>query len=132
MASASGAMAKHEQILVLDPPTDLKFKGGLAGRRAGRVAAAPGAPSPSPAATAPPARVRAPPPPARRGRRHLAARGRLGAAVALGPAELGRAGRGAAGRGAGGLEGAALSGSPGKRTPPAGQCIWDLSSRTED
>ncbi|MBZ3872994.1 Vesicle-associated membrane protein-associated protein A [Sciurus carolinensis] len=27
MASASGAMAKHEQILVLDPPTDLKFKG---------------------------------------------------------------------------------------------------------
>ncbi|XP_020951714.1 vesicle-associated membrane protein-associated protein A isoform X3 [Sus scrofa] len=26
MASASGAMAKHEQILVLDPPTDLKFK----------------------------------------------------------------------------------------------------------
>uniref|UniRef100_A0A2I3HFM0 Vesicle-associated membrane protein-associated protein A n=1 Tax=Nomascus leucogenys TaxID=61853 RepID=A0A2I3HFM0_NOMLE len=28
MASASGAMAKHEQILVLDPPTDLKFKVG--------------------------------------------------------------------------------------------------------
>ncbi|XP_038940072.1 vesicle-associated membrane protein-associated protein A isoform X2 [Rattus norvegicus] len=27
MASASGAMAKHEQILVLDPPSDLKFKG---------------------------------------------------------------------------------------------------------
>uniref|UniRef100_A0A2K6FJA6 Vesicle-associated membrane protein-associated protein A n=1 Tax=Propithecus coquereli TaxID=379532 RepID=A0A2K6FJA6_PROCO len=27
MASAAGAMAKHEQILVLDPPTDLKFKG---------------------------------------------------------------------------------------------------------
>ncbi|KAM4841250.1 vesicle-associated membrane protein-associated protein A isoform 1-T1 [Thomomys bottae] len=27
MASASGAMAKYEQILVLDPPTDLKFKG---------------------------------------------------------------------------------------------------------
>ncbi|XP_077886568.1 vesicle-associated membrane protein-associated protein A isoform X1 [Ictidomys tridecemlineatus] len=27
MASASGSMAKHEQILVLDPPTDLKFKG---------------------------------------------------------------------------------------------------------
>ncbi|XP_037661443.1 vesicle-associated membrane protein-associated protein A isoform X2 [Choloepus didactylus] len=27
MASASGTMAKHEQILVLDPPTDLKFKG---------------------------------------------------------------------------------------------------------
>ncbi|KAM4802882.1 vesicle-associated membrane protein-associated protein A isoform X3 [Urocitellus parryii] len=26
MASASGSMAKHEQILVLDPPTDLKFK----------------------------------------------------------------------------------------------------------
>uniref|UniRef100_A0A2R9CHC5 MSP domain-containing protein n=1 Tax=Pan paniscus TaxID=9597 RepID=A0A2R9CHC5_PANPA len=27
MASASGATAKHEQILVLDPPIDLKFKG---------------------------------------------------------------------------------------------------------
>ncbi|KAL6043395.1 hypothetical protein STEG23_007975 [Scotinomys teguina] len=27
MASASGAMAKHEQILVLDPASDLKFKG---------------------------------------------------------------------------------------------------------
>lgn len=27
MESTSGAMAKHEQILVLDPPTDLKFKG---------------------------------------------------------------------------------------------------------
>ncbi|XP_001512295.2 vesicle-associated membrane protein-associated protein A isoform X1 [Ornithorhynchus anatinus] len=26
-AAAAGAMAKHEQILVLDPPTDLKFKG---------------------------------------------------------------------------------------------------------
>lgn len=43
MASASGAMAKHEQILVLDPPSDLKFKGkpprmrpsGEWGRRAG-------------------------------------------------------------------------------------------------
>ncbi|XP_074060226.1 vesicle-associated membrane protein-associated protein A isoform X1 [Macrotis lagotis] len=27
MAAAAGAMAKHEQILLLDPPTDLKFKG---------------------------------------------------------------------------------------------------------
>nr|XP_054306325.1 vesicle-associated membrane protein-associated protein A-like [Pongo pygmaeus] len=27
MASAFGAMAKHEQILVLNPPIDLKFKG---------------------------------------------------------------------------------------------------------
>uniref|UniRef100_A0A8C6DHV4 Vesicle-associated membrane protein-associated protein A n=1 Tax=Moschus moschiferus TaxID=68415 RepID=A0A8C6DHV4_MOSMO len=27
MVSTSGTMAKHEQILVLDPPTDLKFKG---------------------------------------------------------------------------------------------------------
>uniref|UniRef100_A0A2K5BZB2 Vesicle-associated membrane protein-associated protein A n=1 Tax=Aotus nancymaae TaxID=37293 RepID=A0A2K5BZB2_AOTNA len=27
VASASGAVAKHEQISVLDPPTDLKFKG---------------------------------------------------------------------------------------------------------
>lgn len=34
MASASGTMAKHEQILVLDPPTDLKFK-GWQGRPAG-------------------------------------------------------------------------------------------------
>uniref|UniRef100_A0A8C3D975 Vesicle-associated membrane protein-associated protein A n=1 Tax=Corvus moneduloides TaxID=1196302 RepID=A0A8C3D975_CORMO len=25
--AAAGALAKHEQILVLDPPTDLKFKG---------------------------------------------------------------------------------------------------------
>lgn len=33
MASASGAMAKHEQILVLDPPSDLKFKGRQAGAR---------------------------------------------------------------------------------------------------
>ncbi|XP_020841209.1 vesicle-associated membrane protein-associated protein A isoform X2 [Phascolarctos cinereus] len=27
MAAVAGAMAKHEQILLLDPPTDLKFKG---------------------------------------------------------------------------------------------------------
>lgn len=39
MASASGAMAKHEQILVLDPPSDLKFKGRLAGTRPSRAGA---------------------------------------------------------------------------------------------
>lgn len=29
MAIASGAMVKHKQILVLDPPTELKFKGSF-------------------------------------------------------------------------------------------------------
>lgn len=33
--AAAGALAKHEQILVLDPPTDLKFKGEEGGTRRG-------------------------------------------------------------------------------------------------
>ncbi|KAJ8784351.1 hypothetical protein J1605_008356 [Eschrichtius robustus] len=54
MASASGAMAKHEQILVLDPPTDLKFKDSIrsvkpAGSRNPRYTPTPDRPiSPSP------------------------------------------------------------------------------------
>lgn len=68
MASASGAMAKHEQILVLDPPSDLKFKGRLAGtlrsgaeagagaggrRRGGRAVLPSPTPRPSVGAAAP-------------------------------------------------------------------------------
>lgn len=57
-------MAKHEQILVLDPPSDLKFKGRLAGtrpsgagaggrRRGGRAALPSPTPGPSVGAAAP-------------------------------------------------------------------------------
>lgn len=35
--AAAGVLAKHEQILVLDPPTDLKFKGRVIEKSRGRA-----------------------------------------------------------------------------------------------
>lgn len=58
--AAAGALAKHEQILVLDPPTDLKFKGTVIEKteeepRARRPGKKPDASLPDPSRTQEPA-----------------------------------------------------------------------------